>query len=265
MEITIILTVSRFDFLQRVVSSIELQDITARNVGILAIVDGTEELYLQTRNLLNETKFAENLTVMFEGANGVVPRYDINARRQRIAQIHNQAKQLISDTTQYVFTVEDDTILPRGAVKTLLNVAAHKKSIGQVTGVELGRWSVPYVGAWVADDVYEPTQLRSLPNATDYPTAFENIDACGLYCSLIQASLYKAHNFTSANGLGPDVNLGIELRQLGYENFIHWGVHCTHMTTDNGEEQYINATDKSKIIVLTKLNEQKWTQEVLET
>lgn len=264
MEITIILTVSRIDFLQRVISSIELQNVSARSTSILAVVDGSEELYLATRNLLNETKYVENLTVMFEGAGKTAPRYDILARRKRIAAIHNQARELLKHKSGWVFVVEDDTLIPKGALNKLASEVAHKRSVGQITGVELGRWGVPYVGAWSADDIYDPKVLTSLVSATDYGNAIENIDACGLYCTLIRADVYKQHTFFTDNGLGPDVNFGIWLRQLGYENFIDWSVHCTHLTIDNGVEKQIKATDESSVVKLVKLNKTKWLVKVLD-
>lgn len=124
-------------------------------------------------------------------------------------------------------------------------------------GVELGRWGVPYVGAWKADDVYDIKQLVSIDNQPK-ETPPQNIDAGGLYCALIRTDLYKQHNFNSDNGLGPDVNLGLELRQLGYENFIHWNVRCKHLNTVMGEEIVITPDDEAKTVTLTRKKDNKW-------
>jgi hypothetical protein len=49
-----------------------------------------------------------------------------------------------------------------------------------IEGVELGRWGVPYVGAWRADDVYEPTKFESaMPQEGPTAGSVEEIDAGG--------------------------------------------------------------------------------------
>ena len=266
MEVVIVLAISRHDFLERVVAAIESQTaINPETVSIVAIVDGNDELYLKARNLINQTRYAESLVVLFSESEAFSPRYNILARRRRIAKIHNQAKELVPKGAKWVFSVEDDTVIPKNALIEMLSFASPKKSLGQITGVELGRWGVPYVGAWAINDVYSPTKVTSIPNVTGYPNAIENIDACGLYCSLIRAELYKNHVFTESNGLGPDINLGIELRQKGYENFIHWGIRCAHLTTDNNAtEQAIDANERASIVLLTKSSDTTWSQRILE-
>lgn len=256
---TIILTVSRSDFLEHVLDAIAMQDAPLIEVSLLCIVDGSDELYVKTRNMIERMPIQERLTIRFETKLGTVPRYDVQARRKRIAAIHNQAKKYIRHDTGWVFVIEDDTIIPYDAYKKLMRVALGSSSIGQVTGVELGRWGVPYVGAWIADDIYDVKELTSVVNKITQPELTENIDACGLYCTLIRTDLYKQHDFTSENGLGPDVNLGIENRQLGFQNIIHWGVPCAHYTTDTlGIEKHISPYGDSKIVKLTKMANKKW-------
>src|SRR5690606_32087747 len=105
-------------------------------------------------------------------------------RRRHITNIHNQLKELIGDA-DWIFSIEDDGILPNDALEKLIQVTK-KPNVGMVTGVELGRWGVPYVGAWMSDDVNKTTQLTSLENKTGSDLV-EEIDACGLYCALINA------------------------------------------------------------------------------
>jgi hypothetical protein len=214
---------------------------------------------LRTRNLANELKFEKRLIVKSK-LPGEPKRLNVMDRRKRIAAHHNQAKDLIEHDTGYVFSVEDDTTFGRQALNQLRKIAISHRAFGMVEGVELGRWGIPYVGAWKADDIYDPKLLTSVLNkyGPNMDTMSENIDAGGLYCALIKADLYKLHTFTSANGLGPDVNLGLELRQLGYENFIAWNVPCTHHFSKNGVEQKLTPDTASREVHLVKESDKKW-------
>lgn len=256
--ITIVLTVSRDAFLPKVITSLELLECDHSNVNILCIVDGPPALYVKARNMVADMKYKNRLTLHYKSKESV-PRFDIPSRRKRIANIHNFAKENIPEDQDYVFSVEDDTTFSKNTLKKLLKVASENRAFGMAEGVELGRWGVPYVGAWVADDIYDLKELKSLKNITDgLETRISRIDAGGLYCSLIKADLYKQHNFTSKNGLGPDINLGIELRQLGFDNFILWSIKCTHHFEDKGEYKSLPATEESREITMTKQSDTKW-------
>lgn len=257
--ITIVLTVSRKEFLEKVITAIELLDCDQSQVDILCIVDGDTELYIRTRNLIMGTKYRNRLTVKFNG-DGKTSRYNIPQRRQRISAIHNQARSLINHTDGYVFLVEDDTVITTSALKKLSKVAISNRACAFVEGVELGRWGVPYVGAWVADDIYDPKELKSVENIYPVPNGqpATNIDAGGLYCALVRTDIYKQHTFNANNGLGPDINFGIENRQLGFENLIAWDVPCKHYYEDKGEQKFIVPSDESKVVIMRKVNNKKW-------
>ena len=181
----------------------------------------------------------------------------IPQRRQRIANIHNQARALVGQDVDWIFSIEDDGILPVNALSWLVNDVQNYPHAGLVTGVELGRWDIPYVGAWNADDLFNPQIITSLESRVGSEQVDE-IDACGLYCALIQADLYKTHQFSAKNGLGPDINMSLEFRQLGWKNYIDWFVPVTHLTEKNLKTIEIPADSKSFPVRLTKLDEYTW-------
>lgn len=254
--ITIVLPVSRDDFLAKVMTNLELLDCDTETTNILCIVDGDNELYIKVRNLINDTKFKQRLTVK-ASIGGVPNKIDVQTRRQRIAAIHNQAKELIAHNDGYVFLCEDDTTFPLNSLQVLLKVATNDSAIGFVEGVELGRWGTPYVGAWLADDVYDVKKLVSIENKPAN-AGVDKIDAGGLYCALAKVRSYKEHTFTSANGLGPDVNFGIELRQKGLQNYIAWQVQCKHYYIYKKEEAFISPEDKSQVATITHRHGAQW-------
>lgn len=255
-ETTIVLLVSRPDFLTKVLTAIELLECDPKMTNILCIVDGPPALFVRTRNLIQDMKFKNRLTVASPHKTQA-PRLDIQTRRQRIADAHNLARTLIGHEHGYVFSVEDDTVIPRLALKKLHDVALSHRAFGMAEGVEVGRWGVKYIGGWRVNDIYDVTEVRSV-DVMPMSTGVEEIDAGGLYCALIRADLYKLHEFSSKNGLGPDVNMGLELRQLGFQNFIHWGIHCKHLNISQGRETEVMPDTDAQVVTLTKLNDVKW-------
>lgn len=228
MTTTIVLPISRNQFLPRVFSSLEQLDCDREDTRLIAYCDGDPSLYLTARNFVEQSKFAQRLCVQ---GNIPGPRkdYSINARRRRIAQIHNSVEELI-EPCDYVFLVEDDGILPGHALQKLLSDHLAHPHAGFIEGVELGRHGLTYVGGWVADDVYEPTKLESVMPGQ----GLEEIDAGGLYATLMRYDLYRKHEFTpwERDAFGPDIQMGIELRRLGYQNYIDWGVSVEHLRPD---------------------------------
>lgn len=253
MQITTILPISRTKYLDRVLDSLINQ--TYKPHSLLVIYDGPDADYIAVRNRIVGLDFAQVLCVPSKNTSLA---YSIPDRRRHIVSIHNQFRELIGDA-DWVFSIEDDGLLPTDALSRLTNVVKYHKDTGMVTGVELGRWGVPYVGVWLADDVDDTKTITSVENKTNQtPFQVEGIDAAGLYCALIRADYYKQHEFFTNNGLGPDVNLGLFLRREGLKNYVDWGVPITHLTNRDGTEIEIPATDMAKIVRLTLLHDNVW-------
>jgi hypothetical protein len=133
-------------------------------------------------------------------------------------------------------SIEDDTIVPPQALNMLLQDFRENPYAGFIEGVELGRWNDTYVGAWMADDIYEPTVIKTIMPPEDRATNYlQHIDAGGFFCFMAKRETYVDHNFDTFqnNGMGPDAEFGISLRQQGYSNFIDWRIQCIHK---NGDE-----------------------------
>jgi glycosyltransferase involved in cell wall biosynthesis len=255
-RIVTILPVSRLDFLDRVLESL-LNQSYKPHTSLLVVVDGSDDLFLKVRNKVAQIGLEEVLCVQSNNPE-IAPEFVIPQRRTRIANVHNQISGLLTDDVDYVFSIEDDGILPMNALSWLVNDMENYRSAGLVTGVELGRWGVPYVGAWNADDIMNPQKIVSAASKVG-SSDVDEIDACGLYCALIRADLYKQHVFTAENGLGPDVNMALEFKQLGFKNYIDWFVPVTHITKRNLQVTEIPATTEAKIVTLTPLGEaQLW-------
>ncbi len=251
MLITAILPVSRVEYLDRVLEALMNQ--TRLPDSLLVIYDGDDKDFIEVRNKVVGLELKH---VLCAKSNNARPAFAIVDRRVHIVNIHNQIRELIEDV-DWVFSFEDDGIIPPDAISKLLQTAK-KENVGMVTGVELGRWGVPYVGAWTADDIHDPKLMQSLRSRAEQPVIVEEVDACGLYCALIRTDKYKEHEFYTRNGLGPDVNLGLFLRQQGLQNYIDWSVHVTHLTSKQGIEIEIPATDRSHVVKLKLLNESTW-------
>lgn len=251
MKITAILPVSRTKYLDRVLESLRNQ--TYKPDNLIVIYDGTDETFPYVRNKVVEEKYDYVLCVRSLNR---ITAFSIPDRRNHIVNIHNQIRELVGDA-DYIFSVEDDGILSANALEKLVEDMKTREDAGMITGVELGRWGMPYVGAWNVDDVHD-TQLLTSAESKVYSDEIDEIDACGLYCALIRADYYKSHQFFTANGIGPDVNFGLYLRQEGFKNYIDWSIHTTHLTFLAGEDIEIPATSESKVVSLRLLSGTTW-------
>lgn len=223
MRVTIVLPISRADYLKKVFDCLELQDTRDHDINLLTVVDG-HRIYEQARNLTQQTRFNQRLCVEYKDQDRMKP-FNIAHRRKRIAKIHNFAKDKIQDC-DYVFLVEDDTTFKPDTLKKLLQNYADLPYAGLIQGVEVGRHGINHYGVWNFDDIYEPTQIKS----SDKQAGLKECDAGGLYCALIRRDNYIKHEFKpfEGNGLGPDVDFGISLRRQGLKNYTNWGITCNH-------------------------------------
>lgn len=253
MKITTILPVSRIKYLDRVLDSLLKQTVKIEN--LIVVFDGSEYEFLHVRNKIAELDIENTICVPSQHTKQA---FTIAERRWHIVRIHNQLRDLIGDC-DWVFSVEDDGILPENALERLVDGLGHYENVGMITGVELGRWGIPYVGAWRVDNIDNPTTVTSLESSVNSGTA-EEIDGCGLYCALIRGDEYKAHTFDTRNGLGPDVNLGLFLRQKGYINYINWDIPVTHLTQWMNKEIEIPATNDARVVKLTLSRNGIWRQ-----
>lgn len=223
-KITIFMPVSRKDHLDRIFAALELLDCDDENTNLLVVVDGKSDLFVETRNKVEASRFANRLCLQFKSKH-ILRQFDILGRRMRISDIHNFAKEHLGDA-DFIFGIEDDTLVPTNALSLLLKSYSIHPFAGFIEGIEMGRWGIPYIGAWKADDVYDPQQIESTP----LKEGVHEIDAGGFYCFLTRASTYKEHHFKpfDNNGLGPDVDFGLELRRKGLLNYANYDIKCAH-------------------------------------
>ena len=252
-SVIIVLPVSRKDYLPGVFTALEMMECDREKVSLLVMVDGDMDLFIEARNRTMESKFNQKLCVQFKSKHKL-KHYDILGRRMRISDIHNQAKQHMWES-EFVFGVEDDTIIPSHSLKKLLQDYWMYPYAGFIQGIELGRWGVPYAGAWKANDVYEPTEITSV---VPLASGVSEVDAGGFYCFLTKMKTYEAHEFKpfDNNNLGPDVDFGIALRAQGMMNYTDWDVSCLHRTKDK-DITLLNTTPKT---VVFKKNDHRWRQ-----
>lgn len=261
-EVTIIMPVSRPDNLDAIFARLEMLKCKREKTNLLVIVDGPVDLFVKARNFVEMSKFKERLCIQFQSKHKL-RQFDIMGRRMRIADIHNELKKHIVDC-EFIFGIEDDTIINTNTLDILLKDYGMYPYAGLIQGVQLGRWGIPYVGAWKADDVYEPTEMKSLNPmrmgdvSTLGKSLIQEIDAGGFYCFITRKDNYVKHTFKpfDTNGMGPDVDYGITLRQQGLVNYIDWRITTVHKTK-KGEISLLNT--EPRVTTLRK-KDNRWRQ-----
>lgn len=225
MQTTVVLFVSREQFLDEIFDSLNKLECDISNTALLCIVNGEADIFLKVRNYCEMSKYAERLCIQ-EKPKQKIRQFDIGGRRRRIAYLHNLAKEHIN--TEYLFGVEDDTVVPPDALTRLGQQMVD--GVGMVEGVEMGRWGVPYIGAWIVDNIDEPNEIVSMHKAD----GVVDIDAGGFYCFITKSEYYKEHEFKpfDGNGLGPDVDFSLSLRRKGLKVLADFDVECVHKAKD---------------------------------
>ena len=185
--------------------------------------EGGAQIYARIMQEMNRTKFRKFLVIRNEHH---VNPVNIPIRRQRIADLHNQSKDLISALDgKYVLGLEDDTVFTNLSVQRFIDIIQNEQ-IGLVSAYEAGRWHNKIIGVWEFDDTDNPQECWTVLPGKGY----EYCDAVGFYCYLTRTVDYLKHQYYSEvwQPWGPDVNYGLWLRQQGYLNVIDWSQPCGH-------------------------------------
>lgn len=157
-------------------------------------------------------------------------------RRQRVADVHNQSKDLISLTDgEYIVGLEDDTIFDRDPNWLMRLLEPFTDSnVAFVEGVQMGRWGANMIGAWLADDPHSPTIVQTLlpppEGEVATPNDYQEITGGGWYGYVTRRFLYLNCEYytSSAQPWGPDVNYGFWLSQQGFKCLIDWNTIFGH-------------------------------------
>jgi hypothetical protein len=146
-------------------------------------------------------------------------------RRQRIAAVKNQSKQLVAQCDgNYVISLEDDTVFEGLDLMRLLTpLIEHPQEYGVVQGVQCGRWGIKMIGAWSADNTIDPHKVETILPSDEY-ASYQRIAAGGFYGYATHKALYVNHEYYSstAQPWGPDVNYGLWVSNMGFEVLIDW-------------------------------------------
>lgn len=219
MRLTLAALVSRENYFEEWQRSIHSLDIPREDTEVCLLVDGTEEFKDKVENAFQDWR---KVTVEHSGEEPV-EHSDLMGRRNRIAALMNRLAEQAGFST-YTMIVEDDTLVPRNAFNRLHQRMA--RGVGYVSGVEVGRWGIPYIGAWKMDDIVHPNKIWSL----EYKEAgYQEIDAGGLYCCLVRTRDFKEATFETKD-FGPDFHFVHDLRKYGYKAYCDWSTKCVHLS-----------------------------------
>lgn len=234
MKILIVLPISREEHLTKVFNRLELLKCDRRNTDLIVSIHGDKALVTRAMQLTRDSNFHNQTIVEYKKKK--TRTSSPVARRQTIANIHNLIRSSVIGQYDYVFGLEDDTLIADNTLQKLTVLASGKPNAGIISGVEVGRWGVPYIGAWKADSVYDTSLLTTV--LPFQQAGIEEVDATGLFCFIVKAEYYLNHEFKPyIDVLGADVDFGLALRQQGLQNYIDWSIQCGHINK-NGEILY---------------------------
>lgn len=189
---------------------------------------GLRDKWLELLRLMRLEKSWNGLSLYMTGLEPLDDRARIYQRRQRIMDLKERSKKVIS-ATRYVYSIEDDTFVPPDTFAKLYKHITPE--VGLVTAVEAGRWGIKMVGVWeiIDDEQGNPLIVRTkLP--PEVPS-IEEIQGSGWYCYITRVDLFKKL-IARDNGepMGVDVCYCYDVIKEGYKALVDWSVHCEHHT-----------------------------------
>lgn len=233
--ITVFCPFTRPQFVARWFDDLASTDLKPENTNLAFIIDcdgdeGGKLIYSRIMDEMNRTKFRK--FIILRNYEHHVNEMSIPIRRRRIADIHEQAKDMIKALDgEYVLGLEDDTVFTNLCVQRLYQpFEDNMQPVGLVSAYEAGRWANKIIGIWGFDDVHSPKQCwTELPDK-----GYQNCDATGFYCYLTPTELFVEHEYSTEDWQpwGPDVNYGLWLRRKGFDCVVDWSQPCGH--NDNG-------------------------------
>lgn len=224
--ITVFCPFTRPEMVNRWFDDLMTTDLVPSNTNLAFIIDCDEpRIYARIMENINKRGPFRNF-IIIRNEQHIVNPMNIPVRRQRIAEIHEQSKDLIANMDGiFVLGLEDDTVFENLNVERLYN-KAKLDQVGLISAYEAGRWYNKIIGIWNFDDVYNPKECWTILPSEGY----EEIDAAGFYAYLTRTDYYIDHQYNTElwQPWGPDVNYGLDLRRSGLTNFVDWTQPCGH-------------------------------------
>lgn len=239
----------RYWCVQRFLVSLLTMDLPRQSMEIVFFNDTRDVLLQQIlHNWLLQHGQDFNGATLYQSGREIPNEFDIAYRRTRICVMKEKSKELIANS-KYIFGLEDDTIAPPNAFTRLLEHITANSSCAVVSGVEVGRHTIPFIGVWTIEPLEDPIKISSVPYMSK---GTQEVDGCGWYCYITPTDLYKqAHYRYEAECLGPDVVYAWDQRRAGYKVLVDWNVLCNHMM-ENGK--WLIPSNNTAQIVWDKYN-----------
>lgn len=227
--ITVFCAFTRLEMIDKFFEDLLSTDLEPERTNLAFIIDCNEpKIYEKIMNIMNNHTFKQFLIT--RNYDHQVNEVNITRRRQRIAEVKEQSKDLINALDgELILSLEDDTVFKGLQVKRLAEALDNKT--GLVSTYEAGRWYNKIIGVWEFDNIQDPTMCWTCLPEKD----ITEVDATGFYCYLTRKELYLAHEYNTEiqQPWGPDVNFGLWLRKLGYINKVDWEQPTGHNISTN--------------------------------
>lgn len=221
--VTIFIPITRRDRINDIVQIVSCLDTNDCEVSILSIIDNSDISPLQ---LVDKCRRAGiRYPIKTVSTNRDAPgEFNPGMRRARITEVFNMVKENVK-SQRFLFVFEDDCEIKPDYLQRLLALYLQYPSAGFVSGVQVGRWGYRMLGCWKCDNPAGPQKLCTLPYKSE--KGIEEADACGFYCMLTRFDLFSKVTHVYGD-FGPDVFYGLQLRKMGYTNYIDRSIEVGH-------------------------------------
>ena len=232
MKISIVVPITRKWAIPHVIENINRLECLGLDINVLLYIDSTDR---ELRDLVIKNVLRYSSDIAWSDNQPTMER-KVSYRRNRIVEMKQHTAKLVNPC-DYVFSFEDDTVVPPDALKRLL--ALMSDNVGFAQGVQCGRWDLPMLGVWRVDNIDSPNEIHTVPLST----GVQEVDAGGFYCYLTPYDLYTGIPYRWHDEcFGPDVCYGLDVRATSLLVLTDFDLHCGHMT--NHQTLYPNGSEK---------------------
>lgn len=236
MKLTILLPMSRPNNIDRMIKQVSDMIVESFDTNILVVADNVNITEDMIQKSIKKNKCEKKLYKFVSTGLNAAPEGNIPRRRQRIADVFNLARNNMPEDTDFIFVMEDDTVVNNKAFahlyytfQTIASVGKGTK-VGFVSGLQVGRWGFRMLGAWRTNEFTKKENEKFIVETIPFnrTSIIDKIDAAGLYCFVTTREAFVNTEF-KVNSFGCDVNFGFDLRRKGYKNFVDWSVEAGHL------------------------------------
>jgi len=248
-EVTVVLCVSRFVFLQKFFAAFEKLTLPKETCHLLIFLNADNPIlkdYLRVSMLRYSSAFA-SVSVYQAKRHASIELIDHKQQRfdhTKLPVIYAMQRDImdILKTRRFVM-FEDDTLMPSNSIVKLLRILATHKKCAVATGIETSRAMFRHQAVRLGVHIITRNRNRIVARVSLPPhlTGLQHVDACGWYCVASYRNIWKRALIDMLSYVRDVPSFGMDnvhtnnIQIAGYEILADFSLWCRHLQASMGK------------------------------